>query len=639
MKLFFRRRIALSCAIVVTALISDASGQTFAPPVTVNSNGVSPGGASTGDFNGDGRADLVVANYNNNILAVFIAKPDGTYELSAKIPSRVGPIATAIADLNHDGNLDFLVTNVFDSSVSVHLGKGDGTFQPISFYAAGVTPTGIALGDYNGDGFADVAVCNANDSADPINTVQVLLGKGDGTLLPPVGYNTGSSNAFRIATGDFNNDGKLDLVVTEQHTNAVRLLIGQGDGTFVRSPTSYSVAASAGFVAVADFNRDGKADFVVTSLGSERVAVFLGRGDFNFDRAPDNLTGTDAATLQIADFNGDGSPDIVVDSFAEHVAVLKIFLSNGDGTFQAPTNVVANSTAASVAVGDFNADGKSDLVAVTANKNTFDVFVNTTAFPAVGNLANISTRLQIAGGDDVLIAGFIVQGSDSKRLMVRAIGPDLGNQGVSNPLQDPTLELRNADGNLVQANDNWRGSQEAEIIASGLAPQDDRDSAIIATVSAGSFTAVVRGAGDTTGVGLVEGYDLDSGTNSRFANISTRGFVSTGDNVMIGGFIVPNGPPSKVVVRGIGPSLLGRGVAGAMTDPTLELHGASGNLIYANDNWRATQSAEIFNSTLAPIDDRESAIFATLPAGAYTAILRGKDGTTGVGLVEVYQLP
>ena len=253
-------------------------------------------------------------------------------------------------------------------------------------------------------------------------------------------------------------------------------------------------------------------------------------------------------------------------------------------------------------------------------------------------VVNISTRMVVETGDNVLIAGFIIYGTGQKNIMVRAIGPSLSVPGA---LSDPTLELHDATGAIIASNDNWRSSQQAEIIAAGLAPANDLDSALIRTLAPGGYTVVVRGVNNATGVGLVEVYDLDTGTpTARLGNISTRGHVLTNDNVMIGGFIVRGDITKKMLMRVIGPTLSLNGVPfnGRLMDPTLELHDGNGALMATNDNWHTTQELEIEASTLAPNDDREPAIIATLPPGGYTAIARGVNGTTGIGLIEMYDL-
>jgi hypothetical protein len=242
-------------------------------------------------------------------------------------------------------------------------------------------------------------------------------------------------------------------------------------------------------------------------------------------------------------------------------------------------------------------------------------------------------------GNNVLIGGFIVSGTQPKRVLLRAIGPSVPVPGA---LANPILEL-NA-GILSISNDNWRtGGQEAEIMATGLAPGNDLESAIVATLPANNsiYTAVVRGVNNGTGVGLVEVYDLDRTVDSKLANISTRGLVQTGDNCLIAGMIVLGQASQQVLLRGIGPSLAQFGVPDALADPTLELRDSNGALIRANDNWRDNQEVGIFGTGLAPGNNFEAAILETLPANgaAYTAILRGKNNTTGVALVEVYRLP
>jgi hypothetical protein len=258
-----------------------------------------------------------------------------------------------------------------------------------------------------------------------------------------------------------------------------------------------------------------------------------------------------------------------------------------------------------------------------------------TPSPTPSTLANISTRLRVETGDNVLIGGFIVTGTQPKRVIVRAIGPSLPFAGK---LADPILELRDGAGALIGMNDNWRtGGQEAEIIATSIPPTDDLESAVVAVLPANSanYTVIVSGANNGTGIGLVEAYDLDRTVDSKLANISTRGLVQTDDNVLIAGTIVLGQTTQRVLVRAIGPSL---SVPGKLADPTLELRDGNGGLIRSNDNWRTDQEAEIIATTIPPSNDQESALVQTLMPGNYTAIVRGVDGTTGVALVEIYAL-
>jgi hypothetical protein len=253
------------------------------------------------------------------------------------------------------------------------------------------------------------------------------------------------------------------------------------------------------------------------------------------------------------------------------------------------------------------------------------------------SLLNISTRLPVGTGSDVLIGGFIVQGPGTKLLLIRGIGPSLASAGIANALADPFLELHDATGATILSNDNWADTQQAEIAATGIPPKDSHDSAILATLYPGAYTAILRGVNSTTGIGLVEAYDLNAG-EVQPVNISTRGRVQTGDNVMIGGFIIGGTQPMKVLVRAIGPSLVSAGITDALADPTLELHNPNGSLLFSNDNWQDTQKTDIQATGIPPSNTLESAILATLTPGGYTAIVAGKNSGTGVAVVEVYNL-
>jgi hypothetical protein len=269
-----------------------------------------------------------------------------------------------------------------------------------------------------------------------------------------------------------------------------------------------------------------------------------------------------------------------------------------------------------------------------------DPLGNTSEFStSIGQLLNVSTRLRVQTGDKVLIGGFILSGPEPKRILLRGIGASLGAMGLMGTLVDPILELHDGTGKTMTTNDNWKSDQQAEIEETMLQPTDDLESAIIATLPAdgAGYTAILRGKNDTSGIALVEAYDLDEAANSKLANISTRGFVETADNVMIGGFILGGGS-GDVLVRAIGPALTSLGVTGALQDPFLELHDSFGMTAATNDNWKSTQKAEIEATGLQPSNDAESAILTTLLPGPYTAVVRGQNDTTGVALVEVYHL-
>src|SRR5437588_254528 len=266
--------------------------------------------------------------------------------------------------------------------------------------------------------------------------------------------------------------------------------------------------------------------------------------------------------------------------------------------------------------------------------------VNVVAAP--GRLVQLSTRMQVGTGDNALIGGFIMRGSSPKRLMIRGIGPSSGLNGA---LADPTLELHDGTGAVIASNDNWGdAANKQDIIDTGIAPTSPNESAILITVASdpnnANYTAIVRGVNNTTGLGLVEVYDLDSGPGSTLLNISTRGQVNIDPNALIAGFFVGGTDSKKILVRAIGPSLPPANVPNPLADPILELRNGSGTLIDQNDDWGSSQNkTAIQNSGVAPTNPKESAVLQTLAAGPYTAIVRGVNNGTGIGSVEVYQLP
>ena len=253
---------------------------------------------------------------------------------------------------------------------------------------------------------------------------------------------------------------------------------------------------------------------------------------------------------------------------------------------------------------------------------------------------NLSTRMRVQTGDNVGIGGFIITGSAPKHVLLRAIGPSLSQFGVPNALPDPVLELHGPGTFTTIINDNWMDdpAQKAAILATGLAPRNDLEAAIDATLNPGAYSAVVRGKNNATGVSLVEVYDVNQAVLSKLGNISTRAFVSTGDDIVIAGFVLGgNSSFDRILVRGIGPSLAGFGVPNALADPTLELRDNNGTLLMSNNNWQDNLEP-LPPPGLRPTNNLESAIMATLPPGLYTALLAGVNSGTGVGLVEVYDL-
>jgi dienelactone hydrolase len=344
--------------------------------------GSGPLSVAVGDFNGDGRFDMAVANGNSNNVSILLGNGNGTFQTHVDYPTGAQPTSVAIGDFNRDGKQDLAVSNqncasapCGPGSVSILLGRGDGTFEPAVDYVTGSGPYGVAAADFNRDGKMDLVVANSNGS-----DVSVLLGNGDGTFQAPVNYSTGPvPSAAAVAVGDFNGDGYLDLAVADfaclggaGGCGSVSVLLGNGDGTF-KAPVNYMAGAQPISIAAGDFNHDGKLDLVVANNSSSNVSVLLDNGDGTF-KAPVNYSVTsDAVSVAVGDFNGDGRPDLVVaDLYSTSVSLL---LGNGDGTFSAAVNYAAGSNPSSVALGDFNGDGRLDITVADSGSTTVSVLL------------------------------------------------------------------------------------------------------------------------------------------------------------------------------------------------------------------------------------------------------------------------
>ena len=404
----------------------------------------------------------------------------------------------------------------------------------------------------------------------------------------------------------------------------------------------------------------GNSIFSNAGLGIDLVIAFDGPGGVTLNDAGDADTGPNnlenyptIATVTTGGYGSTVTLTGALDSTPSTTFRLEFF-SNvaGDGsgfgegkTFIGTTDVTTDASGAAAYNVTFSLVSAAEAV-FTATAT--DAGGNTSEFsPAFATrLLNISTRMEVLTGDQVLIGGFIITGTGLKNVILRGIGPSLAAFGVSGALADPILELHDGQGAILASNDDWQDTQQDEIEATGLSPGDDHESAIVTSLEPGSYTAILAGTNDSTGIGLVEVYDLDQSAGSKLANISTRGFVDTGDNVMIGGIIV--GPTdtgigsvfigATVLIRAIGPSLGNFGVSDPLQDPVLELHDGQGAILASNDDWQDTQQDEIEATGIPPTDTRESAIVETLAPGAYTAIVRGKNDTTGIALVEAYHL-
>jgi hypothetical protein len=351
--------------VVFFEITRPTSSVALGTPTSLNV-GSPPSYVATADFNGDGKPDLIVANFSSNNISVLLGKGDGTFQAAVNYGAGSGPRSIEVGDFNGDGKLDLAVVNTNSNNVSVLLGNGDGTFQPAVNYAAGGGGQSVAIGDLNGDGKLDLVVAN-NQS----NNVSVLLGNGDGTFQGALS-NPAGAGASSVAVGDFNGDGNLDLAVANFGAGNVSILLGHGDGTF-KPAVNYAAGGGSQSIAVGDFNGDGKLDLAVANLTTNDVSILLANGDGTFQSAMNIGVGAQPESLVEGDFNGDGILDLAVGN--NGTGSVSILLGSGDGTFQPAVHFDTGTISKSVTAGDFNGDGRLDVAVVNGNSSAVSILL------------------------------------------------------------------------------------------------------------------------------------------------------------------------------------------------------------------------------------------------------------------------
>ena len=635
------------------------SGDTTVTPDAAPSNTTSINVSTDTNFEGK-----LEGNPMSGVVCVTNAHPAGTYTVTLTAFNGVDPGAT----------------KTFALTVTTPATCPQASFATTGNFDVLYDPYSVVVGDFNGDGKQDLATGGAF-------AVSIVLGDGTGRFGAATNLDVGFTH-YSVAVGDFNADGKQDLASAEYGNPYVSIFLGDGAGHF-GAPVYFDVGTNGGnpsSVAVGDFNGDGKQDLAVpaANYASHNVTILLR------DCAAPTPTPTPSGTPLPTTHFAVSAPEYVYQGFAflSRITAKDQFnntvtgylgtvqftstglsylppncpLPNGTGLFMTTLNTLGYQTITATDTSDPSISGTSNPIFVQSEQPpspspsptptataTATATAAATASPtptatpsptAPAQSLNLSSRMLVQTGDRVGIAGIIITGGAPKRVIVRAVHCMICIPEVF-PLVDPVLELHGPSGFATIINDNWRDTQEGEIIATGLVPDNDSDSAVVVTLPPGNYTAIVRGKSNTSGVALVEVYDLSQAAASKLANIGTRAFVSTGGDILIAGFILGNGTmPDNVIVRGIGPGLAGLGVPNALADPRLELRDSNGALIRANDNWMddPAQQALIMAAGLAPTNPLESAIAETLPPGRYTALLAGVNNGTGNGLVEVYDL-
>jgi hypothetical protein len=572
--------------------------------------------------------DLYVSDLASNSVVVY--KPDGTS-------------STFVTGLNSPQGM------TFDELGNLYL--ADGGSGNVFKYATDGTQSIVASGLSDPVGIAILPL--------PVSGFDLLVSENTGNKVTRVAAD-GTKSDFAVAV-----TAPLGVSATKINSTQSDVYVAAASGTIKIAPdgtVTTIYAGSDGRNAVADSNGNvfvsvgvtgevkkvvpgGNTTIFASGLGDPHGMAFRSKFGSGNPDGVGNLFVADPLGGFIFQITPDGTKTTFASTGKPNYLILQVGETSPTPT-PSPSPPPSPSPSASPTISPSPSASPSPTASPSPS-------VSPTPSPTPGLLRNISTRGQVLTDDNVLIGGFIITGGTAeKTVVVRAIGPSLSALGVPNVMADPVLELHLPDGSVITNND-WidnSSSDQAALVAAGLAPSDNLESAILmklppvddSVAGSGLYTAIVRGNNTGTGVGLIEVYDMDDSTTtvSQLANISTRGNVGIGDDVLIGGFISgPGSDDGKVLMRAIGPSLTSAGVSGALQNPTLELFDENGDSVAFNDDWQDTAGDEILATGLEPANDSEAAILAAQVAGSYTIIVRGVDNSTGVALVEAYHVP
>lgn len=583
--------------------------------------------------NNTGRNRIARFNFNGSLDTTFdpgtgadaeitsaVLQPDGRIVVGGKFTSFNNLIHNRVCRLNADGSVDqtFGLGNGINNAVFALALQNDGRILVGGQFTQVDLTQRFNLARLNTNGSLDTTF---DPGIGPNGDVNAIVVQPDGRIIIGgtfIGYNGFSRGGIARVMGDGSLDSSFDsgvgtggnvFALALQHNGQIVL-----GGRFVQySGTNRTFIARVFSDGTLDPGFNPVPDNWIQSFAIEPDDRILVGGLF--------ITINGFPRSRIARLNTDGSVDTTFDP--------------GLGCLGSLTNDATE--VRSVALQMFGRVFAGGVFTSYDNSPRFNIVRLVDNF---ASFQNLSARAHVFTGEQILIGGFIIEGSENKTVLIRGLGPSLTAFGIPNPLGNPILSLYDQTATLVATNDNWKDTQQAKIQATGLAPPNDLEPAILATLAPGAYTAFLQGKGATTGIGLAEIYDVDPTMNSRATNLSARGFVGTGNDVLIGGIIIagPAGTVQRVLIRALGPSLSAGGVANPLANPTLSVHDANGNVIAHNDNWQDLQAVDIAATGKAPPSTKESAILALMAPGSYTAIVTGKNETTGVGLIEFYSL-